>query len=76
MDQFDPQMMANLLRNQSNIQQIPQNSQNQVGNQMLPPNYVLPDINQFPKLRQGDQELLKQYGLTPEDYFNLQAQYR
>ena len=71
MDQINPQVLANLLRNQSNIQQIPQN---QTGNQMLPPNFVPPNLNQFPKLRQGDEKLLKQYGMTPQEYFNFQTQ--
>jgi hypothetical protein len=73
MDQINPQLLANLLRNQSNMPQTPQN---QIGNQMLPPNFVPPNVNQFPKLRQGDEELLKQYGITPEEYFNFQAQIR
>jgi len=74
MDNIDPQVLANLLRNQPS--KMPQMQGNQNGSTMIPPNFVPPNINAFPKMRQGDEELLKQYGMTPEDLFNLQSQLR
>jgi hypothetical protein len=74
MDNIDPQVLANLLRNQPS--KMPQMQGNQNGSTMIPPNFVPPNINAFPKMRQGDEELLKQYGITPEDLFNFQAQLR
>jgi hypothetical protein len=49
---------------------------NKNGNVKVPPNFVPPNINAFPKMRQGDEELLKQYGMTPEEFYNFQAQLR
>ena len=74
MDNIDPQILANLLRNQP--LKMPQMQGNQNGNTMIPPNFVPPNINAFPKMRQGDEELLKQYGMTPEELYNFQAQLR
>ena len=74
MDNIDPQVLANLLRNQPT--QLPQMQGNQSKTTIIPPNFVPPNINMFPKMRQGDEELLKQYGMTPEDLFNLQSQLR
>ena len=74
MDNIDPQILANLLRNQPS--KMPQMQGNQNGNTMITPNFVPPNINAFPKMRQGDEELLKQYGMTPEELYNFQAQLR
>ena len=56
--------------------EIPTMRGNQNKTTMIPPNFVPPNINAFPKMRQGDEELLKQYGMTPEDLYNLQSQLR
>jgi hypothetical protein len=42
----------------------------------MPPNFVPPTMNGFPKLRQGDKEILENFGITPEELFNIQAQLR
>jgi len=42
----------------------------------MPPNFMPPSTGGFPNLRQGDKELLETFGITPEEYFNMQAQLR
>ena len=69
-----PQDLANFLRNMPNSFEISQTPQTDA----LPvlPNFVPPKVNNLPRLRQGDEELLKQYGITPEEYYNFQATLR
>ena len=71
---FDPNSVA---RSNEFIPNFDPNSVVRSGEMpLMPPNFVPPNMNDFPKLRQGDKELLESFGITPEEYFNSQAQLR
>ena len=77
MPNYNPADMANLLRNVPFLPEGSQNLQQNPNSNLMPfPNFVPPSTSGFPNLRQGDKELLETFGITPEEYFNMQAQLR
>jgi len=87
MPNYNPANMAYMLRaSESSGRQIDPNLIPQInefsvpnlanGQTQMPPNFVPPNMSGLPRLRQGDKEILENFGITPEELFNIQAQLR
>jgi hypothetical protein len=76
MPNYNPADMANMLRNVPLLPEGSQNMQQNPNSNAMPfSNFVPPSTSGF-NFRKGDKELLESFGITPEEYFNMQAQLR